>query len=551
MLKSLSVKNYILIDEVSIDFSEGLNVLTGETGAGKSILLGALSLILGNRADKKHVYNSDEKVVIEGQFTVSPAFQAFFDTYDLDYYSDTIVRRELTASGKSRAFINDTPVTLDVLRSFSSQVVDLHRQHDSLSVTGTAFQQEYVDTYAGCLSKSKAFGLRYRDYRKQLERLEGLRAEQAKTTQELDFWQFQYNELEEAQLQAGELEEKEAQLKHLQHAEEIQAGLREVLSILEDEEHGTLNPLNRGVSRLQSLSEFLRQASGLAERFNSALLELEDISSNLHQLAEEVEQQPDELEMLTQRLDTLNRLLNKHHVHSSEELIEIWNGLGEKIQAVASFSLEITELEVAIEHKKQALKVLAQELDHERKKAIPSLEAAIKEVLQQVGMPNGHVLIDLKDDLALNAYGINSVNILFSANAGQAPQPLKSAASGGELSRLMLALKTLIAGKTTLPTLIFDEIDTGISGEVAVMVGKLLSKMAKEHQLILITHLPQIASRGNSHHFIYKTEKAGKTTSNIKSLNREERIVQIAEMLSGADPSDASLSAAKELLGLN
>lgn len=548
MLLQLSVQNFAIIEYSEINFEKGFTIITGETGAGKSILLGALSLILGQRADKKAILNPDKKAVIEGIFALNKTeYSSFFLHHDLDFEEQTIVRRELTPSGKSRAFINDTPVTLETLKALTSQLVDLHRQHESLSITTANFQREIVDLYAGHSTEVQAYHQLYKSYLKKKTLLVQQQQQQAEAVKEKDFLTYQHKELEEANLQAGELEQVEQQLNSLQNNEEIQQGLSFIRQAFEQENSSVeqLRSLRSELLKLVKLNPAFQELEG---RLSSLVIELEDLEQELSSFDLESDIDEETILQLTERSDLLNRLLSKHQVNTEEELLQVAQNIAQQFNSFEQYADEIQVLEKEINQLEKELQQQAGVLTANRTAIQHPLQEEVQQLLQQVGMPKANVLVELISKEEFLPYGREEVQLLFTANAGQTPQSLKSVASGGELSRLMLALKTLVADKTTLPTMIFDEIDTGISGEVAVKVGQLLQKLASKHQIISITHLPQIAAKGNQHLKVYKNDETGVTRSNVKQLSSQERVVEIAEMLSGANPSELSLQAAKEMM---
>lgn len=549
MLQKLSIQNFAIIEQSEIHFTDGFNIITGETGAGKSILLGALSLILGNRADKKAILDNNKKTVIEGFFKIQKKqFQYFFQENDLDFEQLSIVRREISSSGKSRAFINDTPVTLDTLKLFTSKLVDLHQQHESLSITTPAFQREVIDQYAHCTEQTEKYHTKYLEYQNAKKQLEEKLNLEKKNQQESDFLTFQVNELEEANIQKGELEQKEQQLNYFTNIEEIYSRLGNVQSLFNHDEVGIIQQLKTALIELQKVQTLDSNFIDLWSRLNSTTIELEDIANDLE--PNELDSNIDEEELITlqERVNLIHRILDKHHLHSEDALFEKQKQLQNQLQSFSSLTEEIQQIKKTIANLEKQLHQLANELSKLREQEIPTIEKKSLELLHQVGMPKASIKIYQEKAEVLMPYGKDNLEFLFSANSGMPPQSLKQVASGGELSRLMLVLKSLIADKTTLATMIFDEIDTGISGDVAKKVGQLLHSLAKHHQIISITHLPQIAAKGNHHLKVYKTFENNKTLSNVKKLTDKERQHEIAEMLSGANPSKASLNAALELL---
>ena len=550
MLQKLTVRNFAIIDESEIVFSKGLHTITGETGAGKSILLGALSLILGQRADKSAILNPANKSIIEGHFLLSKqAFQDFFITNDLDFDEQTIIRRELKADGKSRAFINDTPVTLDLLKELTSQLVDLHQQHESLSLATADFQRQVLDVFAATNTVVENYNQLYTTWKQETQLLNRNRELEAKNKQEQDFLSFQRQELEAANLRVGELNELEQELQTANHFEQIQESLAKIEQLFQDDEHGAILLLKQAVAELRKLTLVRTDFTALEQRLHSNILELEDIEQELLHTFSDEEAEPEHVLQVEQRVNLINKLLNKHQVQSEQELLQLKEDFTSRINSFASVTSKISQLEVSVKEQEKELQVLANTITTQRKQAIPQLEQEIQNLFSRVGMPKAQLQVELNSSENLLAYGQEQVQFLFSANQGLQPQPLKQVASGGELSRLLLALKSLVAGKTILPTMIFDEIDTGISGEVAIKVGNLLQELAENHQIIAITHLPQIAAKGTQQYKVFKEDESGSTRSKVIRLTAPERVTEIAEMLSGANPSKSSLQAAKELLG--
>lgn len=549
MLAKLSVRNFAIIDKTDIILTDGFNTITGETGAGKSILLGALSLILGQRANTSDILDQSKKSVIEGLIILpNQNFKAFFKHNDLDFDNEIILRREINTNGKSRAFINDTPVTLDILKEFASQVIDLHQQHQSQSIAKPDFQREVVDLYAHVTEKVVTYHKLFIQYQKNGKLLADKKQQQIQNLQQQDYLQFQFDELEQANLQTGEVDKLEKEFHAILHFEELQSGLSTINELLTTDDSGAISTLKNILSELRKLSIHHESMKELEERMRSAFLEIEDISNEVSRF--EVSQAIDEQRQveIEDRLNHLNKLLNKHQLHSDDELIEKKTKIQEQLSGFHSISDDIEKLQKEVTNQKKELYALAEEISLERKAVISALEKQMKTLLHDVGMPKAEIKIEITKAENLQAYGMDAIRFLFSANTGSQPKLLQQIASGGELSRLMLIIKSIIADKAILPTMIFDEIDTGISGEVAIKVGNLLQKLANNHQIISITHLPQIAAKGSHHIKVYKEEISGHTRSKVKSLNAPDRILEIAEMLGGANPSSTSIEAAKELL---
>lgn len=552
MLQKLTVKNYAIIDHIEIDFSEQLNIITGETGAGKSILLGALSLVLGDRADSRSLFDEQEKCVVEAQFQIGGyGLATFFSDNDLDYETTTFIRREITNTGKSRAFINDTPVNLNVLRELGAQLVNLHSQHETLELSSAGFQLQLVDAVAKNDAEVLAYSNAYKVWREQLKELETLKAELLQTTGDLDYLTYQLQELDEAGLDNEDHQALEQELVALENAEEIKGGLSKVYGLLNDDEAAT-SMITEASYQLGHLLKFSAEIAKLDERLESVLIELQDIARETLNLAENTTYDQERVALLNDRLNVVNKLLSKHRLGDVSELVTLRNDLRSRIDASANLQERINQLELDLVDLKHQLQQTGLKLSQSRKAVVTVIGDKVAEQLAYVGMPNSKLAIEIEQTTLDKAtpQGLDKVRFLFSANKGRQPEELKHVASGGELSRLMLVLKSLIAANTALPTLIFDEIDTGISGEVANKVGHVLEQLGKSHQIISITHLPQIASKGNSHYFVYKAQAGSKTVTRIKELNKEERVAEIAKMLGGERITDAALENAKELLGV-
>jgi DNA repair protein RecN (Recombination protein N) len=549
MLQHLRIQNFALIEETEVHLNNGLTVITGETGAGKSILLGALGLTLGNRADVSSLHDKTKKCIIEAQFNVSSYhLNSFFDTHQLDFESLTTIRREITPEGKSRAFINDTPTTLNVLKELGEQLIDIHSQHETLLLKETNFQFELIDAFAQTI-------VLFNDYKKQFSALQTLKKQLEELTQkeiqakkELNYFQFQFNELEESYIQIGDHKKLEEESETLENAEFIKSNLSKSAITINGGDDNIISALTSVKQQLQSVSKFGNQFNELFERVNSVIIELKELSNDIDSCEEDVVYNNERLNEVNSQLDKLNRLLKKHGVNSEEELLEIKNDLETKLLQFSSLeiSIEKTAKEIIVSEKR--CKELATELSDKRKNSTLSIEQNITTLLGSLSMTNAQFKIQLKPSEALSPNGLDAISFLFTANKGAEFKELHKTASGGELSRLMLCLKALLAQKTALPTIIFDEIDTGVSGDVADKIGTILLTMGKTMQVITITHLPQMASKGSNHLFVYKSDNDSKTTSSIKPLNKEERIAEIAKMLSTGIPTETALKNAKELL---
>jgi len=549
LLVSLSIKNYALIQEAFLSFKDGFTVITGETGAGKSILLGALGLITGKRADSLSTGDKSQKCIIEGVFAIdSYQLLEFFETHDLDYEPSTIVRREIVPSGKSRAFINDTPVTLQQLQILGEQLVDIHSQHKTLEVLDTGYQFESIDTFAGTQELLETYQTHYASWKNTQVQLQELQEVKKKAQLEYDYQSFLFNELEEAQLQEGEFEKLEEQLKTLSHAEEIQEGLANARQRISQEQQGVLDILAEVRATLSKLITYGTDYEALHNRINSGFLELQDISQELEYKLASVQTDPKELMRINERVQHLYNLMQKHQVQNVSNLIEVREELDAALFEVQNVDDKMLMLEDEIAFAKAESDKIATQLSGKRLDAIPSLVASLEKILVSLGMPNARLKIQLERSETLGIRGCDDLQFLFSANQGMAPKPLKKGASGGELSRVMLAVKAVLSRHKQLPTLIFDEIDTGVSGDVALKMGSILKEMGNTMQLLSITHLPQIAGQGSTHFKVFKTDNEGKTSTEIVALTTADRIIEIAEMLGGSEESKTALEHAKNLL---
>lgn len=550
MLQKLSIRNYALIDSVELELGKGLNIITGETGAGKSIMLGALSLILGQRAETRYFFNQDKKCIIEGWFLLADEqLQSLFKENDLDFYKENTLRREISTDGKSRAFINDTPVTLAVMKQIGEQLIDIHSQHATLEVNDPAFQLSIVDTLAGHQQLLMNYRNKFKQYRQQQQLLTELQTKAGEARNKQDYEQFLFNELENANLQTDEQEKLETELQMLNNAENIKRSLLTSYNLLSEEETAVLPILKEVIGQLQSIEKFNPVYDELNERLRSALIELKDIAAETAGLEEDIVFNPSRIEEVNIRLDLVYGLQQKHRVSTIEALLNIQDQLSDNLANLLSGDAEIERLKKALELMLTELEDMALKLTNNRSKAILTAEISIGKILQQVGMPNAKIKIEQTQAAELNKDGKDLISLLFSANSGQPPAPVGKVASGGELSRLMLAIKSILARHTSLPTLIFDEIDTGISGETALRVGDVIGDLERNMQVICITHLPQIAAKGDAHYFVYKNEQSERTTTGIRKLDNSDRVKAIAEMLSGNAPGASAMENAKELLG--
>ena len=549
MLKHISVQNYALIDKLEMDLPQGLTIITGETGAGKSILLGALALALGERADTQALQDKTKKCVVECLFDIHAyGLEDIFKKHELDFDVHTTLRREINPEGKSRAFVNDTPVTLAVLKELGGKLIDIHSQHETLTLNDSGFQLSVVDAFANEEKALADYRNGFRSYRELRNKLNGLMEAEAQSKKDRDYLQFQFNELEEAKLDSLSQEEMERELEMLNNAEAIKAALSKAESAMDNGELGLLQQLNAVKALIAPYAKFNKEIGQLAERLGSAFIELKDVSSELSAVQDEVHYDASRIGSLSESLDALYRLQQKHRVNTVDELIAIKKETGEKLENISGLEEQIAQVQKEIAGLEKILLDKAGKLSKTRGGAIPLIEKEIAKLLSSLGMPDARLSITHEKLETLSATGLDRILFLFSANKGSAPKELNKVASGGELSRFMLAIKSLVAKLTHLPSVIFDEIDTGVSGSVADKVGSIMENMGKAMQVIAITHLPQIASKGNSHLFVYKEVKAGKTFTRIRILEKEERVKEIAKMLSTENPTEAAIRNAKELL---
>ena len=556
MLKQLSVQNYAIIDAIDIKFPEGMNVVTGETGAGKSIIMGALGLILGDRADSSALVNKEKKCIVEGVFNAETkgGIKRFLRDNDPDNYRDDadeelVLRREIGINGKSRAFINDTPVNLEQLRELSSLLVDLHQQFDALQLGENDFQRQVVDALAGNKNVIEDYRMAYREWKRIQLELDGLKDQKQQFDKEADYNRFQLTELDEAGFRENELEETDAELKMLNNSEEIKNALSKVYFELKESESPLVNQLKVLSNQLQVYASVHLQLPELVKRLQSAQLELQDIAGDLNNLSDHINYSHEKIEQLNDRLSLGYKLMKKHGVKTTSELLTIQSELREKLQAVWNIDDNIQQKEKELAASYKSALHLANEISESRKKQVKPLEEKVNKLLVQVGMPNAKLKVEIKDEDELNSHGKNSIEFLFDANRSKQFLPVRKVASGGELSRLMLCIKSLVAQKLDMPTLIFDEIDTGISGEAARQVGIIMKELAGSRQVICITHQPQIAGKATAHFFVYKEIVKDQVKTNIRLLNKDERITAIAKMLSGEKPTAAAMENAKEMVG--
>lgn len=549
MLNRLTIHNYALIDNLDIAFDPHLNIITGETGAGKSIILGALGLILGNRVENRYFYDPGKKCIIEGYFRISEYnLKSFFEQNDLDYEVETIVRREITPDSRSRAFINDTPVTLAVLKRFGARLIDIHSQHATLQINQESFQRTVLDSVADNEELLKHYQSEFKSLKELQDQKAEVQAQIEKAQSEFDYFQFLFNELEEAQLNEGEDKVLEEEQKVLENAGLILSNIQNSISLLEGDHVNVIELLKEVLNNLQKVSSFVPQATELIGRLDSVLIEVKDLSYELSGIEQNTHIDENRLDFVNDRISLLYTLLQKHRAENVDELMKLQNEIGEKLTKSDELQLELEKIDRHIEEYSVKCQSLSGELSARRHQAVPAIRTYIEDNLSKLGMPNAQFSIDVTSLNELNNFGRDSIRFLFSANKGQEMIPVQSAASGGELSRIMLVVKSLMAKSSSLPTIIFDEIDTGISGEVALSVAYQIDELSANMQVIAISHLPQIASRGHSHFKVFKEDLSEKTTTKITLLDQQERIVEIAEMLSGQNPGEAALKHAEELI---
>lgn len=550
MLRKLHIQNFALIDELDIDFQPGLNIITGETGAGKSILLGALMLILGQRADSSSLMNPDKPCVVEGEFDVSTYdLSEFFEQNDIDYNTVTTIRRNISANGKSRAFINEIPVNLSLLKDLGDLLIDIHSQHQNLLLGNSQFQLKVLDAFASSKSIMEEYRLQYKKYKSICADYEKLKLEAETASKDFEYMQHQLNELQSASIKAGELDELENLQRQLTHATEIKMALETAYGAINADDISALHFTKEAISSLKRISEVFSATENVLNRLDSCRIELKDIADELDAQNAKIFVDDGQLSNVTARIDLLFGLLQKHRAASVEDLIAYRDELARKVEFIGNVDFNLQELHKTLLEEKTKVSGLADKLSSVRKKAVLPIEKSITEMLVQLGIKHAVFKIDIDKIDDFQEWGTDKVTFLFSANDSVKPMELAKVASGGELSRLMLSLKSLLVKSTGLPTVIFDEIDTGVSGEIAYRMGSIIQQMAKGMQVINITHLPQIAAKGSTHFLVYKqnTDKGSKT--GIKRLTSDERIIEIAKMLSGEKVTDAALQNAKELLG--
>jgi DNA repair protein RecN (Recombination protein N) len=551
MIKKLLIQNYALIEALELEFPSGLTIITGETGAGKSILLGALGLIMGNRADSRSLFDENKKCVVEAYFSIEKyGLASFFENNEIDYEDDLIIRRELTPAGKSRSFINDTPVNLKTLQDLSAELIDLHQQFDTSDIHDQNFQLKMVDALADNAHLLTKYRKEFREYAALKKQRDEIISMSQASQREIEFLNFQWDELDKANLQLGEEDSLEEELTRLTHAEDIKRILGATFSQLEESETSILTQLSDIAQSLSQVRRFDDVVGRLYERLVTSQIELRELSRDIENRYDAIEYDPDRLKTVQERLDMLNRLLNKHQVANVGELIKFRAQLASRLESFANRNMDIAAIEARISHLQNQLEQVAGVLNERRIAVIPSFEDKIHQRLSLLALENARLEVHCQSVEDLGPNGKDSVFFLFAANRGSRMLPIKDVASGGELSRLALVIKSLVASAIPLPTLIFDEIDAGISGDVALKMGNILRTLSNEHQVITITHSPQVAAKADTHYFVYKEEMPERTLTCVKSLDKEGRIFSIASMLSQNPPSAFAIENAKELLGL-
>ena len=549
MLVKLYVQNYALIKDLDVELENGLTIITGETGAGKTILLGALSLILGKRADTSVLLEKNEKCVVEGTFRIEEYdLSQFFKINELDYEPVTILRREINPAGKSRAFINDTPVTINLLEELGDQLIDIHSQHQTLMLHDNLFQLNVIDSFAGTTKLVVRYKQAYYNYRLLLKEYNEAKEKTERNNSDLEYFRFQLNQLDDAKLIEGEQDELEKEQELLSHAEDIKLGLSSASDHFSSDNNSILIMLREAKLDLAKVIEFLPQGKEIFDRTESSYIELNDLAGELEKLAATIEADPHRLARVNDRLDTIYSLIQKHKVNTLNELIIKREEIRQTIKSIVTGDERVTELAAVLEKVTKELKNLAEEISGKRKNILNDVEKKITDLLKQLGMPNARFRITLSKLQDFTYLGIDHADFLFSANKQVEPENLAKIASGGELSRVMLSLKSLLTKNTNLPTIIFDEIDAGVSGEVADKVGQILAGMGKYMQVVNITHLPQVASRGTKHYHVYKDESGTSTITRIKLLSPDERVMEVARLLSGSEITETAIKNAKELI---
>jgi DNA repair protein RecN (Recombination protein N) len=549
MLVKLYVQNYALIKDLDVELENGLTIITGETGAGKTILLGALSLILGSRADTSVLLEKEEKCVVEGTFRIEEYdLEEFFASNELDYEPVTILRREINPAGKSRAFINDTPVTINLLKDLGDRLIDIHSQHQTLMLHDNQFQLNVIDSFAGTGKLGDEYRKVYRSYRALKKEYNDAKEKADRNAADLEYYRFQLSQLEDARLVEGEQEELEKEQELLSHAEEIKLGLSTASNLFSSDTSSILIMLREAKLNLSKIKEFFPQGQEILDRAESSYIEINDIAGEIEKLAASIDADPRRLAQVNDRLDTIYSLIRKHRVGNLNELILKREEIKQIIMSIVTSDERITELESLLKKETGELKRLSVEISAKRKSVLRNVEKRITDLLKQLGMPNARFRIAMSELPDYTTSGIDHADFLFSANKQVEPENLAKIASGGELSRVMLSLKSLLTKNINLPTIIFDEIDSGVSGEVADKVGQILADMGKYMQVVNITHLPQVAARGTKHYHVYKDDTGNSTITRIKLLSPKERVVEVARLLSGSEITETAMKNAEELI---
>lgn len=548
MLKSLSISNYALIDQLLMQPSKGLSMITGETGAGKSIMLGAVGMLLGNRADTKVLLHEDQKCVIEGVFEIGEyGLKDFFESEELDFDPTCIIRREISPGGKSRSFVNDTPVLLDTLKTLGAYLMDVHSQHDTLQLGEGSYQLGLIDAFAQTQEELKQYRTDYKSFKKSQKSYLEIKQKAHELQKEADFNQFQLDELSALSLQTGEQTELESAQEVLENAEEIKLKINEMLNLFQDEQFGVIQGMAQIQHGMQSLERLAHKFQALRERFQSSLIEIKDLVDTLADEEGGIEVDFEKLEGIRERLSKIYQLQKKHGVNSVEELMALEADLADKVFQFQNLDDTLVIAKATLDQAEKQVLESGHKLRKLRMACFPDFQKSLEKLLVGLGMENAKLVVEHKSTEP-NSGGMDEIELLFSANKGSSPQPLKKVASGGEFSRLLFAIKYLMADKMALPTLIFDEIDTGISGEVALQMVRMMKEISQNHQVICITHLPQVAGQGDLHYFVYKDNSSAKTVSKIKLLEEEGRIQELAKMIAGATPSASAMESARELL---
>ena len=553
MIQNLKIQNYALIKHLDIDFEKGMSVLTGETGAGKSIIIGALGLLMGQRADTKTIREGEQKCIIEGTFILPEKKDnlrqaLWFDEMDIEYDTQCIIRREINVNGKSRTFINDTPAQLNQLKELASWLIDIHSQHENLLLRNDDFQRDIVDAVAGKGELVRQYEKEYKNYKKLLNDLQQLTEQKENYDRTYDYVKFQYDQLEQAHLQPDELEALETEQQQLAHTEDILSALSTAISLLDYEESGVCQALKECVNRLKHVEHYLPSLPQLKQRLDSSSIEINDILSELTSLQEHTSFDPERLQIVEERIDLINNLLQKHHVQDTKQLLELKEQFAQTLEEHDNFDERLNMLNKQLAEQKEQLSSLANQLTGSRKKACPTIVAQVEKDLKTLGIQHARIEIRITPLADFTGSGIDDVRIFFAANKNQTLRPAQEIASGGEIARLMLCLKSITTQQQAIGTIVFDEVDTGVSGEVASNMGEIMRAMSEHRQVIVITHLPQIAAKGQQHYKVYKQDGETMTETHIKRLNNDERIEELAHLLSGDTLTQAALDNAKALL---